>query len=357
METERDLYRFERYFRHADGSTNLLDHIGEPYLVRPSDIDQIFNIEGVRLQTFGQGVLARQEGWGTNRGANKGLYLREIVQDPFGKRIHHTASETWVLDSASAWASGVFHRAKIIMDSSRIGTPVNYGTLTLDYGALDIAAGFTSGKWVSPWHNLDARSSVHYVAWEIDDAVDRQGNELSSYSIHIRISDSGSISQWYEITQVSAGSPDPYREQGGPLSDPGDPAHALSLPADSVQVRVEMHAADPQISNPQTANDLLDRPPYVRRLKVYSELALEEFYWASLGDLMLEADYPVQAFAQGAELGGSVCDVIYVEIPLASILAGQHQERLEMIYKGVDGGLKLIRGVIDGTVEYTKDIP
>src|SRR2546425_13033211 len=101
MPTERDLFRFERSFRHPSGSENLVDHTGEPYILAPMDWDEIYDIEGIRFLLVGENLLKNQESWAGSPDGK--LRLREIVADSFGKLVPVTAYGFWLLGSASEW--------------------------------------------------------------------------------------------------------------------------------------------------------------------------------------------------------------------------------------------------------------
>ncbi len=364
MPIERDLFRFERSFRHRSGSENLIDYIGKPYVLAPTDWDEIYDIDGVRFLLVGEDLLNSQESWAGSPDGK--LRLREIVMDSFGKLVPVSAYGCWILESASEWANGQHDATAIGMESTEVGTPVNFGYLTLDYRTLSPTLGKTAGQWLSAWHRVESPCLVDYVAWDVEDAVDRQKRELRKYAISLRVKHNGIAGPWYSLmlpAGLQGGPPAPYKDQGGPIRDPVT-SQTLSLPAEEIQLRVVLDSLDPSIPHPASKDDLIGRPPRIRRIKIYYQLPKEELEWHSLSDLLLDAEPPWQAYNQGARIQSSEglrrikkCDVVYVDISFTSLLAGAHRERLELVYDGDPGGLQILRGTVRGTLEYSKEKP
>lgn len=397
MNIDRELHEHESYLRHRDGSVNLAG--GDPtreYVLAPTRPKEIYVIPSLTITIAGRGLLQNYHQFGERPGA---LRLEQWVTDSLGVRWDSLSMHTEQLATSEDWIQGQFSGTEAQTQLTEPGEPFEEGVLAADYRTrsdhwwdvvefrpvgLPAAVRSTPISWVSK-PVLVRGAKLMQVAWEIDDAVNKNLHDLQKYRIDLQfLNPSGQAIGTFCLTHWDGSGGEPTSPvqlpPPAPLGSLGTPiagafrtqsrsTAGIDFDADQVQVIIYLDITNPAVATPANVEDLLRSPSIVTRVGLYMKFYEHPTYGQPYSPAMGRRERGVfRSFRELLEFAGDLSlssasnahngdDIAFLELPISTRLRADTNDMLHARFDGgANSGLSLLEiRAADALVTYERE--
>lgn len=307
MFQNRALGREETLLRYpTDQSTNLLDHVGEWYLLAPQYPDENWRITSFNLILAGPGLLKELRGIG---GATGALEFGLDLYDGFGSVRNLAPVVFHATESPKEWNDG--HHIGTLVDLAAGNYENGQPRAGLRGDIRQVALGTVS--WQSPGLPVRYGATITAVTWQADLVRDEAGAPLDSTRVTIEtgVTGAGGAITWTPATII----------QGGGMLATGRLDFASPIACDHYRVKLELEyfpvgkAAHRELAAVRTSIFFL----------VGAWIVLDSAWWTirSLADLIHRAEVDRELRPSGFDDNWDIC---VARLPVSAQLTGRRHE-------------------------------
>lgn len=282
MFENRPLTPAEGVLRHQSGSTDLVEHADEWYVLNSGSGARL-TLGSAFVTMAGPDLLAHLESFGTSGGK---LEFALQLADRFGAVHNAVGAAVYTVETAAEWRLGEHHGTTMDPDAGVLPD----GSRRAGIRGADLMAGEpapTGIYWISRPISFRNGREVERLVWDADDLRTPAGDQKGAYKINVRLGqDTGGTMTWrpwQTITDAAAPARRAYDFTG-------------TLPAaDAIQWRVDFQYGPGGAGYAEARL----RTPTMFLAGVWVRLASQQFRFDSVGDLLIRADERILLQSKG----------------------------------------------------------